>query len=196
MDLRKLVKSALHEAVAFDFIKKVVGNSCKLKRIDHESIGKKTLKQVFDGHDAVAVMFNVLHGNTRSEIGHWCLLLQKTKKRKIQFFDSLGLGLRGKKGVYSITHERPVLLKLLQHEKWEDSTVKLQTMGTDFRECGSYCALRAKFHRMTNQQFVHLIKSHNFAKPDETCVLLTLLHYLDFFHIDKQKDDQAPDKDS
>ena len=66
MDIRKLVKSALHEAVAFDFIKKVVGQSCKLKRIDHESIGNKTLKQLFDGHDAVAILFNVIHGKTRS----------------------------------------------------------------------------------------------------------------------------------
>ena len=109
----------------------------------------------------------------------------------MQFFDSLGLGLRK---VYGITHEKPILMKLLQHEKWEDSHVKLQTMGTDFRECGSYCAVRAKFHQMTNKQFVHLIKSHNFASPDETCVLLTLLHYLDFFHIDKQKkDDKTSD---
>ena len=191
MDLRKLVKSALHEAVAFDFIKKIVGQSCKLKRIDHESIGNKTLKQLFDGHDCVAILFNVLHGKVRSPIGHWCLLMKKQKERKMSFFDSLGLGL---KKVYGITHEQPTLLKLLRHEKWEDSHVKLQTMGTDFRECGSYCGVRAKFHRMTNKQFVHLIKSHNFASPDETCVLLTLLHYLDFFHIDKQKkDDKASD---
>ena len=46
---------------------------------------------------------------------------------------------------------------------------------------------------MTNKQFVHLIKSHNFAKPDETCVLLTLLHYLDFFHIDKKEKDEPTD---
>ena len=107
MDIRKLVKSALHEAVAFDFIKKVVGQSCKLKRIDHESIGNKTLKQLFDGHDAVAILFNVIHGKTRSPIGHWCLLLKKQKQRKMQFFDSLGLGL---KKVYGITHEKPILI--------------------------------------------------------------------------------------
>ena len=112
----------------------------------------------------------------------------------MQFFDSLGLGLRN--GIYKITHEKPLLLKLLAGHSWEDSTVKLQTMGTDFRECGSYTALRAKFHGMTNKQFVHLIKSHSFAKPDETCVLLTLIHYLDFFHIDKKQDDaDAPDTD-
>ena len=190
MDLRTLVKSALHEAVAFDFIKKVVAQSCKIKQIQHESIGKKTLQQLFDGHDAVAILFNVIHGNTRSAIGHWCLLLKKQAKRKMRFFDSLGLGL---KKVYGITHERPVLLKLLSGHDWEDSKVKLQTMGTDFRECGSYCAVRAKFHKMTNKQFVHLIKSHNFAKPDETCVLLTLLHYLDFFHIDKKGKDEPTD---
>ena len=190
MDIRGLVKSALHEAVAFDFIKKVVGQSCKIKQIQHESIGKKTLQQLFDGHDAVAVLFNVIHGNTRSAIGHWCLLLKKQAKRKMQFFDSLGLGL---KKVYGITHERPILLKLLSGHDWEDSKVKLQTMGTDFRECGSYCAVRAKFHKMTNKQFVHLIKSHNFAKPDETCVLLTLLHYLDFFHIDKREKNEPAD---
>ena len=87
MDIRTLVKSALHEAVAFDFIKKVVGQSCKIKQIQHESIGKKTLQQLFDGHDAVAILFNVIHGDTRSAIGHWCLLLKKQAKRKMQFFD-------------------------------------------------------------------------------------------------------------
>ena len=188
MDLRALVKSALHEAVAFDFIKKVVGQSCKIKQIQHESIGTKTVDQLFDGHDCLAVLFNVIHGNTRSAIGHWCLLLKKKKGRKMQFFDSLGLGLRK---IYGITHERPLLLKALAKHDWEDSKVKLQTMGTDFRECGSFTALRAKFHKMTNKQFVHLIKSHNFAKPDQTCVLLTLLHYLDFFHIDKKKDEPS-----
>ena len=192
MDLRKLVKSALHEAVAFDFIKKVVGNSCKIKQIQHESIGTKTVDQIFDGHDAVAVLFNVIHGNTRSEIGHWCLLLKKQKGRRMQFFDSLGVGL---KKIYGFTHEKPLLLKALSGHKYDDSTVKLQTMGTDYRECGSFTALRAKFHQMTNKQFVHLIKSHNFAKPDETCVLLTLLHYLDFFHIDKKDAPDSPDED-
>ncbi len=192
MDLRRLVKSALHEAVAFDFIKKVVGQSCKIKKVDHESIGNKTLDQLFDGHDALAILFNVIHGNTRSAIGHWCLLLKKHKRRRMQFFDSLGLGL---KKIYGVTHEKPYLTRLLAGHKWDDSTVKLQTQGTDFRECGAFTALRAKFHQMTNRQFVHLIKSHNFAKPDETCVLLTLLHYLDFFHIDKTDEpSDSPDK--
>lgn len=190
MDLKTLVKSALHEAVAFDFIKKVVGQSCKIKKVDHESIGNKTLDQLFDGHDCLAILFNVIHGNTRSAIGHWCLLLKKQKRRKMQFFDSLGLGL---KKIYGITHEKPLLKKVLSGHVWEDSSVKLQTMGTDFRECGAYCAVRAKFHKMTNKQFVHMIKSHNFAKPDETAVLLTLLTYLDFFHIDKKETDEPSD---
>ncbi len=98
MDLRTLVKSALHEAVAFDFIKKVVAQSCKIKQIQHESIGKKTLQQLFDGHDAVAILFNVIHGNT------------KQAKRKMQFFDSLGLGLpansRGGTGWQQLRHAR------------------------------------------------------------------------------------------
>ena len=44
--------------------------------------------------------------------------------------------------------------------------------------------MRAKFHKLTNGAFVKLIKSYNKTKPDETAVLLVLLHYLEDEKID------------
>ena len=45
-------------------------------------------------------------------------------------------------------------------------------------------SVRAKFNKLTNGGFVKLIKSYNKTKPDETAVLLVLLHYLEDEKID------------
>ena len=112
----------------------------------------------------------------KTKIGHWVLLLQSTGKRKIAFFDSLGLGLYR---LYALTHEEPKLLHALKGSKWENSKVQLQLFGSHFRECGAFVAIRAKFFNLTNAGFVRLIRSHNKTKPDETAVMLVLLHYLE-----------------
>ena len=71
----------------------------------------------------------------------------------------------------------------LKGHKWENSSV-LQRFGSHFRECGSFVSVRAKFWKLTNSAFVRLIKSYNKTKPDETAVLLVLLHYLEDEEID------------
>ena len=111
-------------------------------------------------------------------------MLQKTKDRPIQLFDSLGLGLMN---LYKITHEEPKLLHALKGKKWENSSVQLQKMGSHYRECGAFIAVRACFHKLTNRAFVKLIKSWNRTTPDETAVLLVLLHYLEDESIDISK---------
>ena len=126
-----------------------------------------------------AILLHVMQG--KQKIGHWVCLLQKTPTRKIAFFDSLGMGLYK---LYSFTHEEPKLLHALKGRKWENSTVQLQRFGSHFRECGAFVSIRAKFWKLTNKAFVRLIRSYNKTKPDETAVLLVLLHYLEDEEID------------
>ena len=144
--------------------------------VDHETDlpDKPTLEQVFKGAQAVAILLHVIQGKTK--IGHWVVLLQKTDKRKIAFFDSLGEGLYK---LYQYTHEAPKLLNALKGTKWENSHVQLQRFGSHFRECGAFVAVRICFWKLTNSAFVRLIKSYNKTKPDQTAVLLVLLHYLE-----------------
>ena len=176
MSLQTLIKRGLDTPVDFAFIKRVVGSTVSIKMVDHESglPDKPTLSQVFKGANAVAILLHVLQGGQK--IGHWVLLLQATPQRKIAFFDSLGMGLYK---LYRFTHESPKLLHALKGHKWENSKVQLQRFGNHFRECGAFVAVRAKFAKLTNSAFVRLIKSYSKTKPDETAVLLVLLHYLE-----------------
>ena len=121
-----------------------------------------------------AILLHILQG--KSKIGHWVLLINKRGTQKISFFDSLGLGLYK---LYKLTHEKPKLLHALKGHKWENSKVQLQRFGRSYRECGSQVAVRGKFHKLSNAAFVKLIKSWNCTSPDQTAVLLTLLHYID-----------------
>ena len=176
MSLQTLIKRGLDTPVDFAFIKRVVGSTVSIKMVDHESglPDKPTLSQVFKGANAVAILLHVLQGGQK--IGHWVLLLQATPQRKIAFFDSLGMGLYK---LYKFTHESPKLLHALKGHKWENSKVQLQRFGNHFRECGAFVAIRAKFAKLTNSAFVRLIKSYSKTKPDQTAVLLVLLHYLE-----------------
>lgn len=181
MSLQTLIKRGIDTPVDFSFIKRVVGKSTTIRMVDHESGLPNTpsLAQVFKGHQAVAILLHVIQGKT--PIGHWILLLQKTNKRKIALFDSLGMGLYK---LYNFTHEEPKLLHALKGHKWENSTVQLQRFGSHFRECGAFVSVRAKFWKLTNSAFARLIKSYNKTKPDQTAVLLVLLHYLEDEEID------------
>lgn len=181
MSLQTLINRAVDTPVSFAFIKRVVGKSAKIRMVDHESglSHRPSLADVFKGHEAVAILLHILQGKT--PIGHWVLLLKGNSNRKIQFFDSLGLGLYK---LYDLTHEEPKLLYALKGHKWANSSVQLQRFGTHYRECGAFIAVRAKFHKLTNGAFVRLIKSYNKTKPDETAVLLVLLHYLEDQKID------------
>ena len=176
MSLPTLLKRGLDVPVDFGFIKRVVGKTVKIRMVDHESVlgHRPSLTDVFKGHGAVAILLHILQGNTR--IGHWTLLIQKRGKQKISFFDSLGLGLYK---LYDLTHEEPKLLHALHGHKWENSTVQLQRFGSHFRECGAFVSVRAKFFKLSNPQFVRLIRSWNKTKPDSTAVMLVLLHYLE-----------------
>ena len=171
MSLQTLIKRALDSPVDYSFIKRVVGKNRTLRMVDHETDlpDKPTLEQVFKGAQAVAILLHVLQGNTK--IGHWVVLLQKTAKRRMCFFDSLGEGLYK---LYQYTHEAPKLLHALKGSKFENSHVR-----SHFRECGAFVAVRICFWKLTNSAFVRLIKSYNKTKPDETAVLLVLLHYLE-----------------
>ena len=179
--MQTLIKRGLDTPVDFSFIQRVVNKSPTIRMVDHESglPDKPSLEQVFGGKQAVAILLHIMQGKTK--IGHWVLLLQKTAKRKIAFFDSLGLGLYR---LYSLTHEEPKLLHALKNTKWENSKTQLQRFGDHFRECGAFVAIRAKFFNLTNSAFVKLIRSYNKTKPDETAVMLVLLHYLEDEEVD------------
>ena len=111
MSLETLIKRGVDTPVDFEFIKRVVGKSTTIRMVDHESGLPNTpsLADVFKGHQAVAILLHVIQGKT--PIGHWILLLQKTNKRKIALFDSLGMGLYK---LYKFTHEEPKLLHALK----------------------------------------------------------------------------------
>ena len=184
MSLQTLIKRGLDTPVDYSFIKRVVGKSPTIRMVDHESglPPRPSLQDVFKGQQAVAILLHILQGNTK--IGHWVCLLKAHPHRnggKIAFFDSLGLGLYG---LYKITHEEPKLLHALKGHKWENSSVQLQRFGNHFRECGAFVSVRCKFWKLTNRAFVRLIKSYNKTSPDQTAVLLVLLHYLEDEEVD------------
>ena len=176
MSLQRLIKRGIDTPVDYSFIKRVVGNTVKIRMVDHEKDlpHRPTLQQVFKGAQAVAILLHVIMGKTK--IGHWICMIQARGKQKISIFDSLGLGVYK---LYNYTKEEPKLLFALRGRKWENSTVQLQRFGTHYRECGAFVSVRLKFYRLSNAAFVRLIRSYNKAKPDETVVLLTLLHYLE-----------------
>ena len=182
MSLQTLIKRGLDTPVDFSFIKRVVGRSPTIRMVDHETgLGPRpSLRDVFRGREAVAILLHIVQGKTK--IGHWvCLLKAHPQRNRICFFDSLGLGLYK---LYNITHEEPKLLHALKGHKWENSSVQLQRFGSHFRECGAFVSIRCKFWKLTNSAFVRLIKSYNKTKPDETAVMLVLLHYLEDEEVD------------
>ena len=79
------------------------------------------------------------------------------------------------------THESPHLLNMLRKKKWEDSKVALQTQGSHFKECGSFCGVRAKMGGLTNKQFVKFLRDGGTRKADKTVVMLTLLTYVEHY---------------
>jgi len=176
MSLHTLIKRGLDTPVDFSFIKRVVGRTVDIRMVDHESglSEKPSLADVFKGREAVAILLHIMQG--KEKVGHWVLLLKAETGRKIAFFDSLGLGLYK---LYNLTHEEPKLLHALKGSRWENSTVQLQRFGDHFRECGAFVSIRAKFHSLSNSAFVRLIRSYNKTKPDETAVMLVLLHYME-----------------
>ena len=181
MSLQTLINRGRDTPVDFDFIKRVVGKSPTIRFVDHESglPPRPTLQDVFKGHQAVAILLHIVQG--KSKIGHWVALIQGRNKMKISFFDSLGLGLYR---LYGITHEQPKLLHALKGHKWENSKVQLQRFGSHYRECGAFVSVRCKFWKLSNPAFVRLIKSYNKTKPDDTAVMLVLLHYLEDEDVD------------
>ena len=181
MSLQTLIKRGLDTPVDFSFIQRVVGKTLTIRMVDHESglSAKPSLTEVLKGKQAVAILLHIQQGKT--PVGHWVLLLAPRKGRKISFFDSLGLGLYK---LYALTKEEPKLLHALKGHKWENSKVQLQRFGDHYRECGAFVAIRAKFFKLSNPAFVRLIRSYNKTKPDETAVLLVLLHYLEDEEVD------------
>ena len=181
MSLQTLIKRGLATPVDFSFIQRVVGKTLTIRMVDHESglSAKPSLTEVLKGKQAVAILLHIVQGKT--PVGHWVLLLAPRKGRKISFFDSLGLGLYK---LYALTKEEPKLLHALKGHKWENSKVQLQRFGTHYRECGAFVAIRAKFFKLSNPAFVRLLRSYNKTKPDETAVLLVLLHYLEDEEVD------------
>ena len=184
MKLNDLLKESLKIPVEYNFIKHVVGGAAKIGMLDYESLNKKsTLKTIFGKNDCVAILFHIVHDGVVTPIGHWTCLIKAKGKKPIQFFDSLGLGL---KKILHKTTEAPWLWNLLKKVKWVDSSVPLQTQGRDFKECGSFVAVRAKFFGLTNPEFVVFLRG--LLGPDKNVVFLTLLHYIDFYHVGGIKD--------
>jgi len=173
LSIVKLRNASMATPVDFRFIK-YLSDRTDIRMVDYESItAKTTLAKVFGKAKYVAILFHIIANGKVTRIGHWCLLI---KGSPIRFFDSLGLGLYK---ILKLTNEEPHLLKLLGKRKWENSTNKLQTQGSNFKECGCFVGLRARFGKLTNTQFVKFIRSG--GKPDETAVMLALLHYISFY---------------
>lgn len=184
--LKRYLTESLETAVDFGFIKSVVGDAYKIAMLDYESFTENTtLAKVFKKRDCVAILFHIVtaSGNV-TPIGHWTLLIKATKKMPIQFYDSLGFGLRK---ILSVTHEKPYLWNLLSKVKWTDSTVQMQTQGKMFRECGAFVGVRALMGGLTNSQFVKFLKTKSSKKSDQTVIMLTLLHYIKYYKFNKQK---------
>ena len=182
MKLNDLLKQSLKIPVEFNFIKQVAGKATKLGMVDYESLNKKsTLKSIFGSNDCVAILFHIVHDGVVTPIGHWTLLVKAKGKNPIQFFDSLGLGL---KKILHKTNEKPWLWNLLKKVKWADSGHALQTQGRDFKECGSFCATRAHFFGLSNSEYVTFLRG--LLGPDKNVVFLCLMHYIDFYHVDKK----------
>ena len=181
MSLQTLIKRGMDTPVDYSFIKRVVGKSPSIRMVDHERDlpDRPTLQDVFKGHQTVAILLHVMMG--KSKIGHWICLIQQRGKQKIALFDSLGLGLYK---LYAYTHESPKLLFALKGHKWENSKVQLQRFGSNYRECGAFVSVRCKFWKLSNAAFVRLIRSYNKTRPDETVVMLVLLHYLEDEEVD------------
>ena len=185
MKLNDLLKDSLKIPVEWNFIKKVVGNACKIGMVDYESLNKKTtLKSIFGKNDCTAILFHIVHDGIVTPIGHWCLLVKAKGSNPIQFFDSLGLGL---KKILHKTKESPWLWNLLKKVKYEDSSVALQTQGRDFKECGCFIATRARFYGLSNKEFVVFVRGG--LGSDKNVVMLNLFSYIDYYHIDKGKND-------
>ena len=184
--LKRYLTEALDTAVDFGFIKSIVGDSYKIAMLDYESFTPATtLSKIFKKRDCVAILFHIIgaSGNV-TPIGHWTLLIKATKKMPIQFYDSLGFGLRK---ILSVTHEKPYLWNLLSNVKWSDSTVAMQTQGKHFKECGSFVGVRGLMGGLTNSQFVKFLKTKTSQKSDQLVVMLTLLHYIKYYKFNKQK---------
>ena len=181
MSLQTLIKRGMDTPVDFAFIKRVVGKSPSIRMVDHEKDlpHRPTLQDVFKGHQTVAILLHVVMG--KSNIGHWICLIQQRGKQKIALFDSLGLGLYK---LYGYTKEEPKLLFALRGHKWENSKVQMQRFGSNYRECGAFVSVRCKFWKLSNAAFVRLIRSYNKTRPDETVVMLVLLHYLEDEEVD------------
>lgn len=184
--LKRYLTESLSTAVDFGFIKSVVGDSYKIAMLDYESFTENTtLARVFKKRDCVAILFHIVTpSGDVTKIGHWTLLIKATKKNPIQFFDSLGFGLRK---ILSITHEKPYLWSLLSKVKWTDSTVAMQTQGKQFRECGAFVGVRGLMGGLTNSEFVKFLKTKSSKKSDQVVIMLTLLHYIKYYKFNKQK---------
>lgn len=188
-----LAKTALKTAVDYTFIKDVIGDRYKVGFIDYESFTHKTtLAKLFKTKDCLAILFHIKNPTTGqvTSIGHWTLLIKrsKTNKQTYQFFDSLGLGLRK---ILLLTHESPHLWSLLKKEKWADSSKALQTQGSQFRECGAFVGFRGFMGHLTNREFVALFKG---KKADKVVVTITLLHYIDHEKVDSINDRKSKSK--
>ena len=71
MKLTSLLKDSLKIPVEWNFIKKVVANTCKIGMLDYESLSKKsTLKTIFGKNDCVAILFHIVHDGVVTPIGH------------------------------------------------------------------------------------------------------------------------------
>jgi hypothetical protein len=179
LTIPKLLKLSRETPVDFHFIRKLSGIGSRIRMVDYEGVGPRTtLKKLFGKADCVAILFHIVRDGVVTPVGHWCLLIKPIRKNPIQFFDSLGMGLIK---ILKVTGEKPYLLNLLRKRRWVNSSKKLQTQGTHFKECGCMVGLRAKLNHLSNSQFVRFIRSGG-TKTDNVAVMLALLFYLEYYH--------------
>ena len=178
MSLLNAVRRAENTPVDYKFIHSVSKPLCPSQRmVQHETLPEKpSLEDVFKGKDAVCILFRVLHHSIPTAIAHWCCLF-KGKNRKITFFDSLALNL---KGIYRLTHESPKLLYALRNTKYERSHRPLQKLIARQKYCGAAVAVRLRFYKTkSNREFESFILNHDRGNPGHTLCTLCYFHYED-----------------
>ena len=178
MSLLSELKRSIRTPTDYKFIHSVASPVCKnMGVVMHESLpDKPSLHDVMKGHDAVAILMRVLHDSHPTPIAHWVALF-KGKNKKLRFFDSLNLNL---KGIYRITSEKPKLLHALRGHKYEQSHQALQKLVSHQKYCGCAVACRLRFwNTKTNSEFERFILTHDRQHPGLTMVTLCLWHYTD-----------------
>jgi hypothetical protein len=188
MSLLNEIKLAENTPTDYKFIHSIASPVVKnLGVVYHEKLPEKpSLHDIFGSHDAVCILFRLLHHDRPTPVAHWCCLFRG--KKGLVFFDSLAINL---KGIYRITHESRKLEHALKGHKYEHSHTPLQKMVSKQKYCGCAVAVRLRYYKTkTNAEFERFIINHDRTHPGETLATLCLFHYTDQHEYEISDDDK------